>query len=175
MRLQVVYHSGALPGLSTLVSFLPSDEIGITLFANGESKAETVMLIMNRILDSALHLTSTVTSTRFVPFSKLSARLTHGPVQPLATSQRRSPMLGIRRYLWMPLLGRMLILVTDRLRYVAHLAHPHIVPRFESTSPSSIAYKATQALRGNYSPSGLACGRRTSVCGTRRVPSFKST
>ena len=70
MTLQVVYHSGAVPGLSTLVSFLPSDDIGVTLFANGESKAEPLMLILNRILDSALHLpvSPTRTPTRFAPF-----------------------------------------------------------------------------------------------------------
>ena len=41
---QVVHHTGALPGLSALVSFLPSDKIGVTLFTNGESEAEPVML-----------------------------------------------------------------------------------------------------------------------------------
>ncbi|KAG8221711.1 beta-lactamase/transpeptidase-like protein [Butyriboletus roseoflavus] len=60
---EVVYHTGSVPGLSTLVSFLPSDEIGIALFANGENKAEPVMLFLNRILDSALHLTSSLTPT----------------------------------------------------------------------------------------------------------------
>ncbi|KAF8557186.1 beta-lactamase/transpeptidase-like protein [Imleria badia] len=60
---EVVYHSGAVPGLSTLVSFLPSDETGVTLFANGESKAEPLMLILNRILDSAVHLTGSPTRT----------------------------------------------------------------------------------------------------------------
>ena len=76
-RLQVVYHSGDIPGLSTLVSFLPSDEIGVTLFANGEGKAEQQMLILNHILDSALHLTgsSTQTSARFAPFFEPSAQL----------------------------------------------------------------------------------------------------
>jgi len=54
----VVYHTGSVPGLSTLVSFLPSDEIGVTIFANGESKAEPVGLISEHILDSALHLSS---------------------------------------------------------------------------------------------------------------------
>ncbi|KAF8436227.1 beta-lactamase/transpeptidase-like protein [Boletus edulis BED1] len=50
----VVWHSGAVPGLSTLVSFLPSDEIGVTLFANGEDKAEPLQLVFECILDSAL-------------------------------------------------------------------------------------------------------------------------
>ncbi|KAF8132810.1 beta-lactamase/transpeptidase-like protein [Boletus edulis] len=59
----VVWHSGAVPGLSTLVSFLPSDEIGVTLFANGEDKAEPLMLVLKRILDSALGLTSSLSHT----------------------------------------------------------------------------------------------------------------
>jgi len=59
----VVWHSGAVPGLSTLVSFLPSDEIGVTLFANGEDKAKPLMLVFKRILDSALGLTSSLSHT----------------------------------------------------------------------------------------------------------------
>lgn len=175
MTLQVVYHSGALPGLSTLVSFLPSDETGITLFANGESQAAPVMLILNHILDSALHLNSSLTPPRFAPFSEYSALLTHGPVRHLRTSRRRRRMLRIPHYLWMPLLEFMLILATDPLRCVARLAHPHIVSRCYPISPSSMVCKAIQALPGIYSQSGLACGLRTFVCGTSRVPSFKST
>ncbi|KAF9218891.1 hypothetical protein BS17DRAFT_790463, partial [Gyrodon lividus] len=57
----VVYHSRAIPGFSTLVSFLPSDEIGVTIFANGGDKAGPVMQILNRILDQALHLDSSLT------------------------------------------------------------------------------------------------------------------
>ncbi|KAF9233583.1 beta-lactamase/transpeptidase-like protein [Melanogaster broomeanus] len=57
----VVYHSGSVPGLSTLVSFLPSDEIGVTVFSNGDSQAKPVIKILNRILDEALHLDSSST------------------------------------------------------------------------------------------------------------------
>ncbi|KIJ11027.1 hypothetical protein PAXINDRAFT_177403 [Paxillus involutus ATCC 200175] len=57
----VVYHSGAIPGFSTLFSFLPSDELGITVFANGGDKARPVMRILNRILDQALHLNDSLT------------------------------------------------------------------------------------------------------------------
>jgi hypothetical protein len=35
-----VYHSGAIPGFSALVSFLPSDELGITVFAKGGDKLD---------------------------------------------------------------------------------------------------------------------------------------
>ncbi|KAI9567885.1 beta-lactamase/transpeptidase-like protein [Boletus coccyginus] len=59
----VVHHEGALPGLSTAVSFLPNAEIGVTLFANGDSKADSLRLILNRVLDSALNLTSSLTPT----------------------------------------------------------------------------------------------------------------
>ncbi|KAG9311213.1 beta-lactamase/transpeptidase-like protein [Chiua virens] len=60
----VVYHTGSLPGLSTLVVFLPTDEIGVTLFANGDNKADSLMLMLNRILDSALRLKSPPTHTK---------------------------------------------------------------------------------------------------------------
>ena len=176
MTHQVVYHTGSLPGLSTLVSFLPSDEIGVTIFANGDSKADPVMLILNRILDSALHLTSSLTPTRLAAFFfEFWAQLTHGSVLPLATKRQRIPMLRTRHYIWMPFLGLMPILVTDPLRYVARLAHLRIVPRFNLISPSSIVCKATQARSGIYSQNGLGCGLRTSVCGTSRVPPFRST
>ncbi|KAG1720360.1 uncharacterized protein EDB91DRAFT_1281425 [Suillus paluster] len=54
----VVYHSGSIPGLSTLVSFLPDDDVGVVVFANGGDRATPVMNISNRIIDAALHLRS---------------------------------------------------------------------------------------------------------------------
>ncbi|KIJ64017.1 hypothetical protein HYDPIDRAFT_91246 [Hydnomerulius pinastri MD-312] len=57
----VVYHSGAIPGFSTLVSFLPSDEFGVVVFANAGDKAGPVMTISNHILEQALHLERALT------------------------------------------------------------------------------------------------------------------
>lgn len=54
----VVYHTGSVPGFSTLVSFLPDDDIGVVVFANGHDKATPVMNITNRIIDAALNLRS---------------------------------------------------------------------------------------------------------------------
>ncbi|OAX32863.1 beta-lactamase/transpeptidase-like protein [Rhizopogon vinicolor AM-OR11-026] len=54
----VVYHSGSIPGLSMLVSFLPDDDVGFVVFANGGDKAAPVMNISNSIIDAALHLRS---------------------------------------------------------------------------------------------------------------------
>ncbi|KAF9233582.1 beta-lactamase/transpeptidase-like protein [Melanogaster broomeanus] len=78
----MVYHSGSVPGLSTLVSFLPSDEIGVTVFANGGAQAETVMKILNRILDEALHLDISLTLSSAVGPSPPKATVTHGTWSP---------------------------------------------------------------------------------------------
>ncbi|KAG2362374.1 beta-lactamase/transpeptidase-like protein [Suillus spraguei] len=54
----IVHHGGALPEFSTLVSFLPNDDLGVVVFANGGNKAPPVMNIFNRIIDAALNLRS---------------------------------------------------------------------------------------------------------------------
>ncbi|KAG2135710.1 beta-lactamase/transpeptidase-like protein [Suillus bovinus] len=54
----IVYHTGSVPGLSTRASFLPNDDVGVLVFANGGDKAAPVTNISNRILDAALNLRS---------------------------------------------------------------------------------------------------------------------
>ncbi|KAG1768064.1 beta-lactamase transpeptidase-like protein [Suillus placidus] len=54
----IVYHTGSVPGFSTLASFLPNDDVGVVVFANGGDKATPVMNISNRIIDAALNLRS---------------------------------------------------------------------------------------------------------------------
>ncbi|KAG2033655.1 beta-lactamase/transpeptidase-like protein [Suillus americanus] len=54
----IVYHTGSAPGFSTRASFLPNDDIGVVVFANGGDKATPVMNISNRIIDVALNLRS---------------------------------------------------------------------------------------------------------------------
>ncbi|KAG1859372.1 beta-lactamase/transpeptidase-like protein [Suillus subalutaceus] len=54
----IVYHTGGMPGFSTQASFLPNDNIGVVVFANGRDKATPVMNISNRIIDVALKLRS---------------------------------------------------------------------------------------------------------------------
>ncbi|KAG2128999.1 beta-lactamase/transpeptidase-like protein [Suillus clintonianus] len=54
----LVYHTGSVPGLSTLAAFLPDDDVGVVVFANGGDKATPVMDISNRIIDAALNLRS---------------------------------------------------------------------------------------------------------------------
>ncbi|KAG2041984.1 beta-lactamase/transpeptidase-like protein [Suillus americanus] len=52
----IVYHTGSVPGFSIRASFLPNDDIGVVVFANGGDKATPVMNISNRIIDVALNL-----------------------------------------------------------------------------------------------------------------------
>ena len=55
-RLQVVWHFGAVPGFSTLVSFLPADNFGAVLLANTDEKQDENLGILFRLVDEALEL-----------------------------------------------------------------------------------------------------------------------
>nr|VWP00380.1 Enterotoxin-like protein [Ganoderma boninense] len=52
----VVWHFGAIPGFSTLVAFLPKDNLGAVLLANMDEKQDTNMGILFRVIDEALGL-----------------------------------------------------------------------------------------------------------------------
>ncbi|KAH7914454.1 beta-lactamase/transpeptidase-like protein [Hygrophoropsis aurantiaca] len=72
----VVYHSGAIPGFSTLVSFLPSDNVGVVVFANGGDRAAPVTSISEHILDEALHLRESATALTPTPDESEAPRRT---------------------------------------------------------------------------------------------------
>ncbi|KIJ64016.1 hypothetical protein HYDPIDRAFT_28910 [Hydnomerulius pinastri MD-312] len=61
----VVPHPGGIPGSSAIVSFLPSDELGIVVLANAGDQSLTVGKISDRILDQALRLESLSTQSSF--------------------------------------------------------------------------------------------------------------
>ena len=50
----VVWHFGAIPGFSTLVAFLPEDNLGVVLLANMDEKQDDNMSILFRVIDEAL-------------------------------------------------------------------------------------------------------------------------
>ena len=52
----VVWHFGAIPGFSTLVAFLPEDNLGVVLLANTDEKQDDNMAILFRVIDEALAL-----------------------------------------------------------------------------------------------------------------------
>ncbi len=52
----VVWHFGAIPGFSTLVAFLPQDNLGAVLLANTDEKQDDNMGILFRVIDEALGL-----------------------------------------------------------------------------------------------------------------------
>ncbi|KAG2063760.1 beta-lactamase transpeptidase-like protein [Suillus decipiens] len=53
----MVYHPGSLPGFTTVASFLPNDDVGFVLFANG-NKEIPMTNIFKRIIDATLNLRS---------------------------------------------------------------------------------------------------------------------
>ncbi|KZT69403.1 beta-lactamase/transpeptidase-like protein [Daedalea quercina L-15889] len=52
----VLTHSGAIPGFSTYVAFLPRDGLGIVVLANADEKAAANLAIMYRIVEDVLGL-----------------------------------------------------------------------------------------------------------------------
>lgn len=56
MCLQVLTHSGAIPGFSTRVTFLPDDGLGIVVLANADEKAAANEAIVYRIIEDVLGL-----------------------------------------------------------------------------------------------------------------------
>lgn len=52
----LVGHTGAIPGVSTLVSFLPRDEFGVVVFVNGGDQGSSVMSISLHVLEAVLRL-----------------------------------------------------------------------------------------------------------------------
>ncbi|KAI0945939.1 hypothetical protein AcV7_010047 [Taiwanofungus camphoratus] len=53
---ELITHSGAIPGFSTKVAFLPTDKLGIVLLANADEKAAANEVIMYRIIEDVLRL-----------------------------------------------------------------------------------------------------------------------
>ncbi|THH28151.1 hypothetical protein EUX98_g6035 [Antrodiella citrinella] len=54
-----VWHSGGIPGFSTLVEFLPADDLGIVVLANADAKFQATLQLLTRIIDEALGLDTT--------------------------------------------------------------------------------------------------------------------
>ncbi|KAI0327940.1 beta-lactamase/transpeptidase-like protein [Cubamyces sp. BRFM 1775] len=52
----VVWHSGAIPGFSLLVAFLPGDNLGSVILANMDEKQNDTMSILYRVIEEALDL-----------------------------------------------------------------------------------------------------------------------
>ena len=49
-------HSGAIPGFSTRVAFLPNDGLGIVVLANADEKAAANEAIVYRVVEDVLGL-----------------------------------------------------------------------------------------------------------------------
>ena len=54
VALQVVYHSGAIPGHSILTAFTPRDNLGVSILANADEKAPYLQAILKRTIDDIL-------------------------------------------------------------------------------------------------------------------------
>jgi CubicO group peptidase (beta-lactamase class C family) len=53
---QLVWHTGGVPGGSTIIAFLPNDGIGVTALVNADSKDVLVFPLVLRIVEHLLGL-----------------------------------------------------------------------------------------------------------------------
>lgn len=56
---EIVYHTGGIPGFSTLTAFLPADKLGIVILINADEKQKQFMAILFKAVSDALGLSST--------------------------------------------------------------------------------------------------------------------
>ncbi|KAI0075191.1 beta-lactamase/transpeptidase-like protein [Panus rudis PR-1116 ss-1] len=55
---EIVSHSGGIPGFSTMISFLPSDGLGIVVLTNADEKYPYILELARHIIDNTLGLSS---------------------------------------------------------------------------------------------------------------------
>jgi hypothetical protein len=53
---QMIWHTGGIPGISTLVAFYPHAKLGLAVLANADYKATPVMRVTTRIMKDALQI-----------------------------------------------------------------------------------------------------------------------
>ncbi|KAI0334281.1 beta-lactamase/transpeptidase-like protein [Cubamyces sp. BRFM 1775] len=65
--IEIIMHTGGIPGFSTIVVFSPSSNLGIVVLINADEKAEHILTIVKRAFDDVLNLSqsgvSVVTET----------------------------------------------------------------------------------------------------------------
>ena len=54
--IQSIDHNGGIPGFSSLVTFLPSDGLGIVVLINADEKSDDTVKVTNRVIDTVLGL-----------------------------------------------------------------------------------------------------------------------
>ncbi|KAI6121290.1 beta-lactamase/transpeptidase-like protein [Pisolithus sp. B1] len=75
----LVAHTGGIPGVSTLASFLPHAEFGVLVFANGGDQDASVMSIALHILEAVLCLEKSDISQRLLSDSRKPKSTDYGP------------------------------------------------------------------------------------------------
>jgi hypothetical protein len=65
-NIQMVQHSGGIPGSSSLVSFFPGDGLGVVVLINADEKELTSVAITDRVVDDMLGLSSIELDRYFV-------------------------------------------------------------------------------------------------------------
>jgi hypothetical protein len=55
---QMVWHTGGIPGISTIVAFYPHAKLGLAVLANADEKAAPVMRVTTRIMKDVLHIST---------------------------------------------------------------------------------------------------------------------
>lgn len=86
--MQVLQHSGAIPGYSTQIALLPRDGLGIVVLCNASQKEKQAMAIVYRVIESILGLPRTA-SSRFTAAPQLPK--SHVRSEPIASNNSHPP------------------------------------------------------------------------------------
>jgi hypothetical protein len=55
---QIIYHTGSIPGIATLVAMFPDDNLGFVLLTNTDNRAQFNLEVMSKMADAAFGLKS---------------------------------------------------------------------------------------------------------------------
>jgi hypothetical protein len=130
---QMIWHAGAVPGVSTLVAVFPQLRAGVVVLANADGKSQATLRIGGRIIKSILRQPL---EEYFIPrrqtISALTPSLSGNRISRLPHTLIHRTLLLRRRRLWnnpsIVSRGPIVILGTPPLRYV-----PLRVPRHTAT------------------------------------------
>ncbi|KAI0087730.1 beta-lactamase/transpeptidase-like protein [Irpex rosettiformis] len=87
---EIVRHSGAIPGFSTEIAFLPHDGVGVVVLANASDKPNQAIAIVYRIIETILGLSHTG-SSRYAGMQSENTSATLSPSESKIASSWKLP------------------------------------------------------------------------------------
>ena len=94
---QFVSHTGGLPGFSTIVGFLPADDLGIVILTNTAEQEANVKRLARRVIEEALGLDLDVSAAASDAVSS-AQEADRGPNPPKHSQSASAPSLSLEKY-----------------------------------------------------------------------------